>query len=391
MESKQVKDRRMIRVAYPMRVDALDKSGGDVLLMRDYIRCCGDAAASRGITFEGSILTELNPDLSGFDVVHLTNVDRPFDLYPQFEAARMAGKPTVLTPLHHSYAEIVRYERHGRGGLVGLISGLIGFNFLEPLRILVKSKRYPELRSAIPKIVWKGIRTVQSRVLREVDVVLVAADKELADIEREICALPRDRVVSMRNGFEMPKIKGLMMAEEREFDISVIGRIESRKNQIAILAALESLGLSGIFVGYENPNHGRYCDGFKKMIAKSKSRYLGGVPFSEVNGILAKSRVHVAASWFEVSSRLDIEAYVLGCRVVASACGGTSELLGDDAYYVDPASRESIAQKISAALKSSRAREVNSIDLSNGALETWSRIGERLLDTYQDLSKKVIT
>ena len=119
-----------MRVAYPMRVDALDKPGGDVVLMRNYIQHCGNAAALRGLAFEGVVLTGLDPELSSFDVVHLTNLDRPVDLYRQYKAARRASKPTLLTPLHHSYDEIGRYEHRGRGGVIGLFSGWLGFHRL---------------------------------------------------------------------------------------------------------------------------------------------------------------------------------------------------------------------------------------------------------------------
>lgn len=89
---------KVMRVAYPMRVDAFDKPGGDVQLIRTYISYCTEVARKHGVAYEGEILASLDPDLRSFDVVHLTNTDRPFDLYAQFLAGRKAGKPTVITP-----------------------------------------------------------------------------------------------------------------------------------------------------------------------------------------------------------------------------------------------------------------------------------------------------
>ena len=257
-------------------------------------------------------------------------------------------------------------------------------------RILLKSRKYPELPSALIETLMKGIRASQSEVLNGVDAILVAAEKELADIEREVCPLPHDRVVLMQNGFDLPRSDSLPSAAERDIDICVMARIEARKNQISILRALESLGLGAVFVGQDNPNHKRYCKRFKRMIAASRSTLLDGVPLAEVGAMLRRSRVHVAASWFEVSSLLDVEAYVQGCRVVASKCGGTPELLGDDAYYVDPASWRSIAQQIQMALESSRTGVVNSRDLSAGILDTWEQIGERLLGIYSQCAKEAV-
>jgi glycosyltransferase involved in cell wall biosynthesis len=370
-----------LQIAYPIRVDALRKSGGDLLLMQRYIQQCGEAFARRGLPFRGEILAELEPDLSGFDVVHLTNLDRPFDLYLQFLAAKRAGKRIVLTPLHHSYDEIGLYEKKGRGGLIGLVSGLLGFYRLEALRILLKSRTYPALRKALVVTLRKGIRAAQIEVLKGSDSVLVAANKEWADIEREICPLARERVVHLRNGFEMPDTEPVA-SSERDITICVAGRIEARKNQITILRAMESVGLSAVFIGNENPNHKGYCNAFRRMIENSRSTLIEGMPLQELYKMLARSRVHVAASWFEVSSLLDVEAYVLGCRTVASRNGGTRELLGDDAYYVDPSSMTSIATQIQAALDSSLKGVSNSLDFKSGALETWEQIAETLSSVY---------
>ena len=373
--------RQTIRVAYPMRVDAIDKPGGDVVLMRTYIRFCTELAQKRGVAFEGVITTELTPDLSDFDAVHLTNLDRPVDLYSQFLAAKRASKPTILTPLHHSFREIERYERQGRGGLIGMFSGWIGFNHLETLRTLLKSRRYPALRPALRRALRRGIRETQSEVLAGSDFILVAADKEIEDIRREIVPLPVDRFLKVRNGFQTPSAS-ICKSAQAEVSICVVSRIEARKNQIAILDALDSLGLRAVFVGSENPNHKRYCETFKQRIRQSRSTYIPGVPPVEVAPILAAARVHVAASWFEVSSLVDIDAYVLGCRVVASQCGGTAELLGEDAYYVDPGSTEDIARQIAAAVRSAQLGAVNDVASLAHKLESWEMIADRLLNLY---------
>ncbi len=371
-----------MRVAYPMRVDALDKSGGDVEHMRTYIRGCAQLARERGSVFESEILTDLDPDLSGFDIVHLTNLDRPVDLYAQYLAARRAGKPIVLTPIHHSYREIETYERNGRGGLIGTVSGLLGFYRLEAARILLKSRRYPQLRSALWKTLRKGMRGAQAEVLRGCDKVLVITDKEASDITQEIAELPRERILTLRNGFRMNPAE----ARDRDIDIAVIARVESRKNQIAILDAIQSLGLKATFVGPPNPNHKRYCEDFRGKIAKTNSTYIPGVPASEVASILARAKLHVSASWFEVASLVDLDAYAQGCRVVASRCGGTHEVIGEDAYYVDPGSPADIAEKIAAAVQSVRAGQQNSMKEFLQRSPTWEETCTRLFDLYSVLS-----
>ena len=375
-----------MRVAYPMRVDALDKPGGDVEQMRTYIRVCEQLAHQQGFVFQGEILTDLTPDLSGFDAVHLTNLDRPVDLYSQFLTARQAAKPIIVTTVHHSYREIERYERNGRGGVIGIGSGLIGFNRLETARILAKSRRYPQLRPALWATLRKGIRNAQAEVLNACDRVLVLTAKEASDISHEICDLRPEKVLKLPNGFT----RAVAEATERDIEISVIARLESRKNQSAILNAIESLGLKATFVGPPNPNHQRFCEDFHRRIVSSSSTYIPGVPSNEVAAILARSRVHVAASWFEVASLVDLDAYAQGCRVVASECGGTREMLGDDAYYVDPGSPADIAAKIAAAVKSARAGHQNSMQQFLAHVPTWEDTCTRLLDLYSSLTGQIV-
>lgn len=370
-----------MKVAYLMRVDALDKSGGDVEHMRNYIRGCEQVAAEQGLAFQGEILTDLYPELSGFDVVHLTNLDRPVELYAQFQAAKAADKPIVITPLHHSYREIENYERAGRGGVIGLVSGVLGFHLLESARMLVRSRRYPQLRRPLWEILRRGLRKAQAEVLLGCDRVLVIADKEATDIQVDIAALPSERVFKLNNGFQPLELT----SQPRDIEIAVVARVEARKNQIAILEAVEKLGLKATFVGPPNPNHRSYCEEFRRRIASSASTYIPGVPPHEVAAILARSKVHVAASWFEVASLVDVDAYVHGARVVASLCGGTREVIGADAFYVDPASPSDISAKIAQAVASVRAGEQNDVETFLQRVPGWEEVCARLLALYVSL------
>ncbi len=86
-----------MRVAYPMRVDALDKSGGDLLQVRKYIEAGKRSAADGRPHFDGAIITDLRADLSTFDLIHLTNIDRPVETYESFLAAK--ASPLTNSPV----------------------------------------------------------------------------------------------------------------------------------------------------------------------------------------------------------------------------------------------------------------------------------------------------
>jgi glycosyltransferase involved in cell wall biosynthesis len=226
--------------------------------------------------------------------------------------------------------------------------------------------------------------------LHGVDRVLVLADKERRDIQTDFGPIREEQFTLLRNGFE-PDVRSARDAVQRDIAVCVIGRIEARKNQIAILEALEALGVPGVFAGGENPNHAGYCARFRAAIAQSKSEFVEGLSHEQVLALMRRSRVHVSASWFEVSSLVDMEAYFAGCCVVSSLRGGTREILKDSAVYVDPADAKGIREAIAFALEQSgvgvAADEVDrGKDLS--AL-SWGAIGLQLLGIYRAVLQRV--
>jgi glycosyltransferase involved in cell wall biosynthesis len=372
-----------MRIAYPMRVDAFDKPGGDLLQVLKYIEAGKISGPDGRPRFEGIVITDLQANLSSFDLIHLTNIDRPVDTYPAFLAAKSAQKPVFLSPIHHSYREIEHYEREGRGGLIGQISGLLGFTVLEYLRTSVRAGNYSKLVSPMTRMMRMGMRSAQQTILRGADRILLLTQKERSDIALDFGEIPDDKISYLRNGLDDTRNEDQNMPY-RDIDVCMVGRIEARKNQIAVLKALNRFGVSGVFVGAANQNHRSYCRKFKDMIADSQSIHMGSISHQETLQIMRRSRVHISASWFEVLSLVDLEAYCSGCGVVASNSGGTREMLGDRAVYVFPDSEKSIADGILTMLQ--RAPRGSSTEVTSVTEkpigENWSEIGERLTRLY---------
>lgn len=375
---------KTMRVAYLMRVDALEKPGGDLVQIQKTIAAGLAGGEDGNPLYTGEILTSLHPDLSGFDLAHLTNIDRPVDTHCQFLAARAAGKPIVLSTIHHSYEEIGCYERLGRGGVVGSLSGSVGFRGMESARSLARAANHAQLLWPTLRVMLAGMLSAQRAVLQGADALLVLTAKEQRDILRDFGPLDAARFERVGNGIEPFSLEdGAERA--RDVDVCVVGRIEARKNQIAILRALERLGVSGMFAGRENPNHKAYCNEFKRLIGGSASTYLGGLSQADTQSLMRRSRVHVSASWFEVSSLVDIEAHVAGCSVVSSKCGGTHEILGERALYVDPGSPQDIEQAVSLALERSKSGAASDQDEESFVLESWISAAKRLARIYRRL------
>jgi glycosyltransferase involved in cell wall biosynthesis len=227
-----------------------------------------------------------------------------------------------------------------------------------------------------------GIHDAQLRVLDGVDRILLLTQKEGDDIIKDFGPIRPKKPVYLRNGSDaMPRSPA--DPSTRDLDICVVGRIEARKNQIAILEAVNQLGLSAVFVGRENPYHKAYCNEFKRRIANSCSAYISGLPHEEILHLMERAKVHVSASWFEVASLVDIEAYLAGCRIVASECGGTRELCGIDAHYVDPSSARSIEMAIRAAYEAATDGLLREGRRQSRAVESWQEVAASLSEIYQ--------
>jgi glycosyltransferase involved in cell wall biosynthesis len=373
-----------MRIAYPMRVDVLDKPGGDLIQVQKYIAGGRGTFNGGNQRFFGQILTDPEQSLNDFDIVHITNLDRPVDTYAAYRAAKAARKKIVFSTIHHSYKEIEKYHLLGVGGLRGFLTGTLGFRIFDIAGTIARSQRYPGLRSMLVRSLRRGIAQTQTEMLTGVDRLLVLTMKERMDIERDCPGSAGLHYEVLPNGMaEMSDYATSATSAERDIDICVVGRIEGRKNQVRVLEALEMLGLSGAFIGAENPYHERYCAAFKECIASSRSKYLGSLTHSETMQIMQRSRVHVSASWFEVLSLVDIEAFFLGCRIVSSRCGGTQEVLGKQCEYVDPASIDSVCSAIRIQLERSHEAELaQEIPLK---LMSWQEVTERLADVYQEV------
>ncbi len=367
-----------MKIAFPMRADAHTKSGGDVVQIERYIR------ELERIGIQGTMIVDLNADVSGFDIVHLSNIDRPVDTYASFCAAKKQKVPTVISTIHHSYDEILRYEKTGRQGAAKVVSDKLSFSQLEMMRSSLRMLRDKSLITPTLTALVKGVIKLQREILHGCDKVLVLTDKEAKDLSADF-SFSSDKVKLLKNGLDIGSPKTIY--PERNIDVLVVGRLEARKNQLNILLALEDLGLTGVFVGSVNENHKKYCDTFLRAIYSSKfqSKYIGAVNHDSMSELFKKSKVHVSASWFEVASLVDLEAYSNGCVVVSSKCGGTYEDLLDSAYYVDPGSIIDIKQKVSLALDSYKSRTTLTSTLN--ITRSWASVAMELRSIYLNLLK----
>ena len=422
-----------MKVLFQSRIDLFTRRGGDTVQMER------TAEALRRLGVEVKIDCSANPDLSNYDLVHLFNIDWPAQVYLQAKNAKKQGKPVVFSPIHHSYCEIERYEREARYGPRRLVNVIFKAResrerFKDFCRMLVDPRKIPSILVEFRK----DILNEQKELLKMADVVLVQTDAEAADIETDfyysgapLKSLPLDKAVVAGNSrFRWQKVvngveprfaeaKPDWFVEKyglRDFILSV-GRIEPRKNQLAVIEAVGRLRnpkskfrnpkqiqnsnnpspkqnqdiscrtaeLSNcqtaqlLFVGKISWRHPEYALRFKTLVQKCPWIYhIPQIPHEKMGSCYAAARIHVLASWFETTGLVNLEAGLSGTNVVAAGKRAREYLL-DFASYCDPGNVDSITAAIVEAWEKPFDPGFREHILKNF---TWERTAEQTLAAY---------
>jgi glycosyltransferase involved in cell wall biosynthesis len=365
-----------MRVLYLIRRDAFDKPGGDLFQIQNYSKSLSK------YNVHSDIFVNIPENFKSYDIIHLTNIDRPLETFYFFEYLKKNGTAKiVISTIHHSYSYIKQYERIHREGILKYLNYFIQeYGSLEKIRNIYRAIFYPDLLPMVASQFLKSTLINQRNILENVDYIFPIADGELQLINDEF-SLNLNRYKTIYNGVDVESSPN--QACEKVYDVLVAGRIEARKNQISILKSLEKTNLKVAFVGGVNKNHKSYCKLFFQEIEKNPNAvYLGQVQHSDMRSIFSSSKTHISASWFEVASLVDLEAAFYGCNVIASNHGFTNEYLGSYAEYVNPNSLDDIRDKIELSISKKYNLEVQSHILSNF---TWEKAAFNLFEIYSSL------
>lgn len=370
-----------MKIAFLTRVDAFDKNGGDTYQIQMYKKYLEDEGHYVDIVIDLSFSTN-------YDYYILVNLDRPLELVIYFNnilRENLLNKTLILT-IHHDYECINFYEKKIRKGLLGIILGFFSnHNKREKLKNIIRSIRYPVLWKYSISQLWANYNTLSQRVLNESLGALLIAEDEKNIICRDFgVKLMKNYLV--KNGVDL-----ICQLDEqqssRDIDVLICGRIEPRKNSLAIAEYFRDKPYKVAFVGSMNPNANSYCKQFTDMVNSSSNiRYLGRVLPNSMPNIYLSSKINLSASWFEVASLVDLEAYAYGCHVVSSKNGHTNNYLGNKAIYIDPL-EISVLDDI---LEDLLSKEANLKDQYNFIQSnyTWKKSTKSLLQAINILSDK---
>jgi glycosyltransferase involved in cell wall biosynthesis len=363
-------------VAFLVRDDFFSKVGGDTIQIQGY---------ASELTTQGVDVLYLYP-LSDFmaiespiDCYIVVNLDRAYDcsvFYSKLKALDLLRK-TFVVPIHHQDDAVVAFNKY-RFGLFGFLvfDGL----FVERLRLcnLIFKRKFA--LSQLTKVFGDALKRSAQHLLLECRGVIAIAKGEIDVINRDF-----DVDISAKSRVIYNAIPSSSNNDKlgRDIDVLVSGRIEARKNQLNIIRALSATGLKVVFVGALNGNNRAFCERFINELKKhSNFEYLGAVSHDEMMSLYNRAKIHLSASWMEVSSLVDIEAYSRGCIVFSSINGHTSELVPPTFYRgVNPSNLSDLSESISRCLEG-----YSDVVLQNVSLDsrTWADAGKELYTFIND-------
>lgn len=136
----------------------------------------------------------------------------------------------------------------------------------------------------------------------------------------------------------------------------------AHKNHINLLLALSllrekySLALNMVFVGSNRGNEAYVRQKIQELDLTSQVKILGFVPQSDLIVLYRHALALTYVTFFGPDNLPPLEAFALGCPVVASEVSGAKEQLGDAALLVNPADPEDIMRAIRKIWKNSKLR-----------------------------------
>lgn len=161
-----------------------------------------------------------------------------------------------------------------------------------------------------------------------------------------------------------------------------VGRIEHRKNQLLLAAALRELDLPLVLVGHDGePSYGKWLRKFGGPRVLHIDRLEPASPL--LRSAMAGARVFTLPSWAEGAPLAALEAAAAGANLVLSERSSEREYFGDMARYCDPADLLSMRDQIAAAWDQPRTADERRAQQQHVADSySWERYAESTRDVY---------
>lgn len=334
-----------MKILFQSRANLFKAPGGDtVQLMKtaEYLRRLG---------VEIDIGTIDEPNLAGYDMVHLFNLMKAEDVYFQALNARRQGVPVALSTIYGLYTE---FERKARGGWASLASRHLSAWNIERLKIVAKGIKNRQMSKGAWLVALMGYHRQVERLAELVDVFLPNSHSEMERVHLDF-PISRTRPYEVIPNavdievFDPARVKARPEIERLRGCVVSAARIEGRKCQVELVRAMKDLPVDLVLIGKPAMNDIGYYEAVRRE-AGPRVHFVGQVDHAQLAEYLSVAKVHALISWMETPGLSSLEAGAMGCNLVITNKGDTRDYFGDDAFYADPESVPSVRAALAQAL-----------------------------------------
>lgn len=353
-----------MKVLMRNRENALSNPGGDTVVM---LRTA-EELRKRGIHVDIDVQCE--QIICNYDVVHLHNFATPRHTEVLARQCVDAGVPYVVTTMYEDAPLFYNQMTAQAQAFFSYIqSGQPADQFdtfMAPVRSCTAA--------AMLDNTWTA---------KHAAALIASGDREKATLERDYPDAGWITTYRLGSDLGYPDIDGSLFETNTGLSdfVLCVGRVESRKNQLMLLKALEDSELPVVFAtgGFTyQPQYARACTAFKR---KGKTFFLNRLEDNVLASAYAAARVHVLPSWYELPGIVSQEAAKRGTNVVVTDNGTARDYFGNTAYYCRPDDPQSVCSAVRDAFDSP-TRQGLSESVSDCS---WENAAYRVLDIYRKI------
>ncbi len=359
-----------MKVAFISRATLYTSPGGDTKQLEE------TAAGLRlmGVQVDVFLANE-KIDYSSYDLLHFFNIIRPADVIAHVRKSR---KPYVVSTIFVEYGSV---KEEGRTGMVGTIKKMLPESLFEYIKTVARAIKNGEEIVSKEYLLWGHTKSTMY-VAKHANMLLPNSESEYKRFVAKYPVRTPHRVIP--NGISEQQTGAAYPHNDKyKSAILCMGRIESRKNQLNLIRALNNSPYQLYIHGKPSPNNMAYFEQCK-LEAAPNVHLEGHLDEQELYTAYANAKVHVLPSYFETTGLSSLEAAVMGCNIVVTDRGDTRDYFKNDAWYCEPEDPASIRQAVEAAYDAPYNEAFRQRILRE---YTWQRAAEETLKAYMDVLK----
>ena len=317
-----------MKFAVQIRLNHASKPGGDTALAKAFVNRLRSSGHQAELVTDIAALQALRPDaLLAF------NLDQPLELLALCKTAHALGCRIAVYPLHHPACGVAAYLSSELRGLRGLVARLVQRDPARYFHLMAMLRGTLRRDVLALDYFWRPRTRLLADIAALVEDLLVSGPSEAAELRARMPVFKNVPVYLVPHPIDLDPLPELDLHPRSDRQGRVFltaGRIESRKNALAVLAVAAQFPADRFtFAGAINESDQSYAAAFKKALRSAPNcEWVGQLDMPGLLSAIANADAVLSPSWFEVMSLINLFAHALGTPVISSIHTYDTDLLG---------------------------------------------------------------